>query len=409
MKNIIFITYLNLWSMDKGKGAPSFYKTLEAYIKSGWNVTLINPKYNIGITPNIMGLNTLTFKPVFYPMLKIKRISFFGRLLHSLQGDFQLYSLSKKALNDYEGNALIYSYEVHSVKAGNKLAKKYNVPHVTRFQGTVLFPIKNTLINRIKKYPHFNALSTSADITIMTDDGTKGDVVLKRLKNNSKIVKFWRNGVDLLKTNSLELQDIKDLKQKLNIYHSDKILLTVSRLASWKKVNRAIIALSEICKYRDDVKLVIVGDGDEKENLEKLAKSLSITDKVCFIGAVEQSEVQSYMEIADVFLSLYDLSNVGNPLLEAMSCGKPIVTLNVGDTDSIIKDDYNGILLDVADLDQLPSKIINLLENPSYANNLGSNAKEFAEKEFWSWDERMEAELEIVDKLYQKFYGDNNV
>lgn len=407
MKNIIFITYLNLWSMDKGKGAPSFYKTIDAYIKSGWNVTLINPNYDVGMTPQIDRLNNLTFKPIFVPWLKVKRLSFFGRILHSIQGDYCLYQLGKKAINKYSGSAIVYAYEVNGVKAGKKLSKIFNLPFITRFQGTILAPINDSWINRLKKYPHFGAISTNADITIMTDDGTQGDIVLKRLKNNSDVVKFWRNGVDVLNTNTMSLDKIHMLRQKLQLKESDKILLTVSRLASWKRVDRAITALSIISRNHDNVKLVVVGDGEEKENLKKLAGQLDVIKNVRFVGAIEQLEVRNYLEIADIFLSLYDLSNVGNPLLEAMTCGKPIITLDVGDTRLLIKNNFNGILLDTSDLDSLPTKILSLLDDSKFADMLGDNAKEFAEKEFWSWDDRMNAEINLVTDLYDRYYNIN--
>lgn len=394
--------------MEKGKGAQSFFKTIDAYAKDGWDVILVNPNYKIGETPEINGVVNYNFKPFFFPLTKVKKISFLGRILHSLHGNYILYKIAKNIIEESQGNSCVYAYEVHGARAAKKLANKFGLPLVTRFQGTVLHPIKDNCINRLKKYPHFNALSTNADITIMTDDGTHGDKVLKRLGNQSNTIKFWRNGVDINRSNEVNIDNISEIRKKCDIRENDKVLLTVSRLASWKRLDRSINAMEKLVDIDRNIKLVIVGDGDEKENLMKLAKKLSVTDNVCFIGAVEQSEIKDYMEIADIFLSLYDLSNVGNPLLEAMSCGKPIITLNVGDTSSLIMNNQNGVLLDVNNLDLLPTEIIKILEDQNYAKTLGENAKAYAEREFWSWDERMEAELNIVNKLHQEYYGVNN-
>ncbi len=403
MKNIIFLSYLNIWSMEKEKGAPSFYKTIEAYIKDGWDVTLINPEYNLGVTPELEGLKNITFKPVFYPFVKIKKISFFGRILHVFQGNYMLWQLGKKALKKYNNQAVIYAYEVDGVKAGVKLKDKFNLPFVTRFQGTVLAPIKNNQLNRLKRYPHFQALKTEADITIMTDDGTQGDKVLRNLNNRSKQIKFWKNGVDIDIDEVENKIKVKKLRKDLGLTQSDEVLMTVCRLASWKKVNRAIEALSYVTKERSACKLVIVGDGEEKQTLMELTKKLNLTSNVIFVGSVPQSEVRNYLDLADIFLSLYDLSNVGNPLLEAMSCGKPIITLNVGDTASIIKNEENGILLSVENLDKIPEYINKILDDRNYANKLGDNAKQYAKKHFWSWNERMNAELEVVNELRIKW------
>lgn len=405
MKNIIFLSFLDTWSMGEGKGAPSFYKTIEAYKKEGWNVVLITPKYKSGYIPNFKGVKIITFKPIFFSLTKLRKIGFFGRILHSMQGNYMLYKLCKKALSDFRGEALVYAYEVNGVKAGYKLKEEFGLPFVTRFQGTILTNVKDTLINRLRKYPHFQALETKADLLIMTDDGTQGNKVLDKLNNQSSEIKFWKNGVDI----DLESEDNKMISKKhLGLAPSDRVLMTVSRLASWKKVDRAIKALSVVIKQNKNVKLVIVGDGDEKHNLLSLTEKLGLASNVIFAGAVPQSEIRHYLDLADVFLSLYDLSNVGNPLLEAMTCGKPIITLNVGDTASIIKNGENGILLDLNELEMIPKYIIKLLNEPKLAKKLGDNAKDYARKNFWSWDERMQCEVKIVSDLYEKWVLNKN-
>lgn len=399
MKNIIFLTFLNLWSMEKNKGAPSFYKTIEGYVKDEWNVILISPKSGKGITPKTYGVRNITYKPLFYIFTKIKKISFFGRILNNLYGNHMLYRLGREALKKFDSPAIIYAYEVNGVHAGKRLAEEFALPLVTRFQGTVLAPMENTQMNRLKMYPHFHALETLADITIMTDDGTQGDVVLKRLNNQSTQVLFLKNGVDLSFDAGDNEKATQRIREKLDLSQSDEVLMTVSRLASWKKVSRAIDAFQVVSRERPNCKLVIVGDGDSKEALVKQVQNLGLSFYVIFVGAIPQVEVKNYLEIADIFLSLYDLSNVGNPLLEAMSCGKPIITLNVGDTAKLIKNEENGIILNVDQLDKIPSYIQKLLGDKVYAGEMGRHAKEYAKCNFWTWDERIQAELSVVNTL----------
>lgn len=86
--------------------------------------------------------------------------------------------------------------------------------------------------------------------------------------------------------------------------------------------------------------------------------------------------------MADIFLSVNDLGNVGNPLLEAMVCGKCIVTLNNGDTDRLIHDRENGMLLEMDQLPKLPRVICDLLRNGEMRRELGQKAKESASKHF---------------------------
>lgn len=100
-----------------------------------------------------------------------------------------------------------------------------------------------------------------------------------------------------------------------------------------------------------------------------------------------------------MYLSLYDISNVGNPLLEAMLIGKAIVTLNVGDTKNLISHEKTGLLLSLEEIDKLPQKVIDLLRNPSKTSKLGENAREFALQHFWTWEERIKREIIEVEKL----------
>ncbi len=402
MKRIIFLSFLNVWSMEDGKGAPSFKKTIEAYINAGWNVTLVNPNYCVGTSPVIEGLKNITFNPFFFPYISVKKVGILTRALHSIQGSLQLYLIGKKLINKYQEIDCIYAYEVNAAVAAKKLSEEFGIPLVTRFQGTILAPMKDTMINRLRFYPHFKALSIKANLSIMTDDGTHGDQVLRRLKNKSEIIKFWRNGVDITKSSLVDLEKADLIKEKCNIGVEDKVLLTVSRLASWKRIDRSINALSSIVKINPNIKLVIVGDGDERGNLTKQSEELGLTKSICFVGAVKQSEIEYYMNIADIFISMYDLSNVGNPLLEAMSCGKPIITLDVGDTKSLIKNNSNGILLKKSDINLLPAKVLELLNDNNFSKKIGENAKKTAQQEFWSWDERMDAELKIVYEMLQR-------
>jgi len=99
---------------------------------------------------------------------------------------------------------------------------------------------------------------------------------------------------------------------------------------------------------------------------------------------------------------LNDLSNVGNPLLEAMKCGKCVVTLNTGATAEIIKNDENGILLDIDNINNLPNIIIQLLNDDKSRDRLGHNARKYALEHFQTWDERIQMEIKFVEKLYSK-------
>jgi len=134
----------------------------------------------------------------------------------------------------------------------------------------------------------------------------------------------------------------------------------------------------------------------------KLSASLGVEESVIFKGAIGQKDVSSYMVASDVFLSFYDLSNVGNPLMEAMMCGKPIITLDVGDTKELIRNNENGVLLSMNELHKIPQAMEKLLKDSNFSTSIAKGALATAHTEFWSWEERINAEILIVEEILNK-------
>lgn len=404
-KTIFIYSWSTIWSMKNKSGAPSFFRTIDLYIKKGWDVNLI-------LTDAHNGANEIADNCHVYVMKKWKTDKWISAKMRSkpflLLKMFRYYSYAKEITKhimrqkDVQ-STLFYGYEVHGVPAAEWASKKYKRPLVTRFQGTVATYFKDNLATKIKQYFRLKALKTEADLVIMTDDGTQGLTTLKRLGNPSKNIVFWKNGLDLFeKEYSFSETDRKIMREALGILEGECMLLTVSRLQDWKRVDRAICALAEVVN-RDNpgFKLVIVGDGPARSTLEELATQKNVGDKVVFVGAQEHDRVYDFMSCADIFLSLYDMSNVGNPLLEALTLGKCIVTLTGGDTDKVIQNDYNGVIIEPEDIGKLPEIILNLSQDSSQKQKLEEGAKDYAMKNLYSWSTRMEMEYKKVLELME--------
>jgi glycosyltransferase involved in cell wall biosynthesis len=298
-----------------------------------------------------------------------------------------------------KGIDLLYGYEISGVLAVGGLKRRFGLPQVSRYQGTRLAPLLDSKLELLKKYEHVIALRRPGDLTIMTDDGRLGDEVLRRLNSPIKKLLFLRNGVN--KQMHIPDFDKAGFKAELGLPAEHKLLLAISRLASWKRVDRIINAMSPILAARPETTLLVVGDGEQRTALEAQATQLGVADHVRFIGAIPHREVQRYYAGADVFVSVYDLSNVGNPLLEALSAGKAIVTLNTGGTGRVIEDGYNGILLEPDGLDRLPTKVIELLTDTAHRVQFEQNALAYTQAHLWDWDERMAVEVDEVERLVQ--------
>ena len=399
-KSVLFISALDFWSMGEGKGGPALYKTLIGYAERGWKVYFITGNRPQGVSDNLhKNIHVICFDaPLLKRLIQIRKIGFFARILWWIY--FQITSfIEAQKLHFKEKIDVVYGYEIYGVPVAKLLSKLWGVPVVARFQGTILGYWMKQRLWKLRAWEHVLGLQMPVDLVIMTNDGTQGDQVLKSLGVNMERVRFWMNGVDWELFRSLP--EKTEARNYLQI-DAQRVLLTVSRLVGWKRVERAIQALPEIVRSFPNTILLVVGDGPERKKLERLAKDLGVQDHVRFEGAVPHKEIPKYLAAADIFLSFYDYSNVGNPLLEAMMAGKCIVTLNNGDTGRFIRNGENGILLEYKDLPKLPKVIKELLANEDLRNRLGANARKFAEEHFWSWQERMDAEIQEVSALVER-------
>ena len=398
MRSIVVISELDIWSMGREKGAQSLWHTLLGYADRQWNVFFLTP-YKINTSYQKLHKNIIIESAragFLHKLAHIKKIGFFFRPLWWIYFQIKMFVLGSKTAKNHKID-VFYGYEIMGIPAAKLLSLRFKKPSISRFQGTILKPKMDSILWKLKYWHHYIGLKVPTDLTIMTNDGTQGNKVLSQLNVDMSKVKFWMNGVnkDIYKPDF----NIKAFKKSLAIPEQTRIILSISRLVYWKRVDRIIVAMKKIVPSFPDVKLLIIGDGPEKNKLEKLSTSLLLNEKVRFLGSLPHNQVFDFLNSADLFVSLYDLSNVGNPLLEAMACGQCIVTLNTGDTGIFIQNEHNGILLDLEKIDMLPNIICRLLKDDEKRQLLGKKAKEFAERNFWDWNERMEAEIKAVERL----------
>ena len=408
---ILMVSALEVWALSGQGGAPSLYRTLEGYSRRGHEVhfvsSTIGANHHHGAPqqepPRIKGVHFHLFN---LPSLSETRLPMpnIARRLHQKMRFASLFPMlaARQAAELFRDGAfdLLYGYEVHGVLAQRRLRSRHNLPLVARFQGTIMYPYLNRPQSRLRKYEEVRALSTPADLYIMTDDGTQGDEVLQRLNPGSAgKVCFWRNGLDMGSVRPPEEGEAEEQRARLGLAPDDFVLVTATRLARWKRVDRALDAVQLLRNEGIAARLLVVGDGEERTNLEDQARELGLQELVTFVGAVPQSEVQRYLWAGDVFLSVNELSNVGNPLLEAMVAGRCVLTLDEGDTRDLIRDGETGVLLHSGEPHAIAAALANLARDADQRRRLGATARRVAERAFWSWDQRMDAEIDAVEEL----------
>ncbi len=393
---VLFISDLDLWSMGQDTGGPALSRSLLAYAQAGWKVVFVTGSGKES-GQGLPGVHTVRFgAPWLKRWLHLPKVGAILRALWWLIFQLRSVYLSLRLKREYPF-AVVYGYEIRAVPAAKLLSRLWRIPFVERFQGCIIEagPTGGWL-KYARAWDHWYALRMPADLVIMTDDGTQGDRNLQELGVDMKKVRFWMNGTD--KDEFEVLPSRQEARAHLGLTHRNVILM-LSRLVWWKCVERGIEAFPQVLSECPDTLLLIVGDGVERLKLERLAADLDLTASVRFIGAVSRKQTMEYLAAADIFLSLYTLSNVGNPLLEAMLSGKCIVTLATGDTAKVIKDGVTGVLLSEDNLGPLPKALASLLQDPGRAARLGTKAREHARNHFLSWEERTSMEIAEVTEL----------
>jgi glycosyltransferase involved in cell wall biosynthesis len=141
-----------------------------------------------------------------------------------------------------------------------------------------------------------------------------------------------------------------------------KLMLIVARLEPNKGISYLINALDILKKTRDDFFLEVIGDGSLRKELEDMKNRLELNDFVRFHGALPKPKVAEYMSKCDFFVLPSLFETFGCVLIEAMSCGKPVLATNIGGPDEIITQ-QTGILVEPANSEALKDGIDFMLDN----------------------------------------------
>jgi len=273
---------------------------------------------------------------------------------------------------------------------------------VLRCYGTFLYDAwfaKKDWFTRIKLLGPLMLFKLPFDLLIMTNDGTQGDKVAKWA--GFDMDKFWFriNGVN--KDLKIDGFDSSIVRKEIGISENDHMIMTLGRLTYWKRIDRIINAIPDIQRKFPDIKLVIVGSGELRGELEKQVKKLKLENTVIFMGSITHEQVKYYLNTTDIFIMPNDVTNMCSTLIEALTAGCCVVTRDVGSTAEIVTDDVNAIVLkkEESEAEDFAKAIIGLFNSPERIERLKRNAYEQAMHQFYTWDERMQMEVDELKRL----------
>jgi glycosyltransferase involved in cell wall biosynthesis len=178
---------------------------------------------------------------------------------------------------------------------------------------------------------------------------------------------------------------------------------TVSRLIPQKGIDVLIRAFAQVVRTKPNVSLVVVGDGPERSNLQRLAVELRVSDRITFAGSIRHAEIGSWLSGFDVFALPTYGEGFGLALLEAMAFGKPVVASDVMAIPEILGDERAGVLVPPGNVSALSDAILRLANDSTLRANLGVTAKQRACGEF-----TIDAMVDRTLRIYESVAGVGN-
>jgi len=295
---------------------------------------------------------------------------------------------------------IICGYEGMVTPVARRIADRFRLPLFNRFQGTFLKkPLEDGTAKKLYPY-HLKGTQVPADFYVMENDGTGGLEVLLKLGHPKERILFLLDGIrkDIYRPH-LKKEEVYGPYQ-IPVNENTRIILTLSKLSQWKRHDRVIGAMPEILKSVPDAFLVIAHRGPLRQQLEAYARRLGVADRVVFTGPVPHEEVDRFLNTCDVYVNCNDWSNLSNTVLEALECGRPVVSIDDGSLDGIVTNGENGFLVSLDCIrTELPERIIRILKNDEMARSISAMARRFAEERLIDWEKRMSIEVARIRSL----------
>jgi N-acetyl-alpha-D-glucosaminyl L-malate synthase BshA len=173
----------------------------------------------------------------------------------------------------------------------------------------------------------------------------------------------------------------------------EPLLVHVSNFRPVKRPVDCVEILARVLQKGITTRLVMVGDGSERTNVEHRARCLGIYDKCVFVG--KQPNIVDYLSASDVLLLPSEQESFGLAALEAMACEVPVIASRVGGLPEVVTDGETGFLSEVGDVEKMAADAARLLSDPTLRREMGKRARESAVSRY---------RTDIIIPQYIEFY-----
>jgi N-acetyl-alpha-D-glucosaminyl L-malate synthase BshA len=249
------------------------------------------------------------------------------------------------------------------------LAKKgIALPVITTLHGTDI-----TLIGKDKTYsPVVTFSMEESDVLTAVSENLKEETY--KNFDISKPIEVIYNFVDIARFNKKPVDAFK----KMVAPNGEKIIMHASNFRKLKRVKDVVEIYLRIAS-EIPAKLLLIGDGPERPELEAYTRSSSFCNDIKFLG--KQEQIEDILPIADLFLLPSEYESFGLSALEAMAAEVPVISTNAGGLPEINIDGFSGFMSNVGDVEDMSKKAISILSDPmihqQFKTNAFSQAKRF--------------------------------
>lgn len=171
------------------------------------------------------------------------------------------------------------------------------------------------------------------------------------------------------------------------------VLIHTSNFRQVKRVQDTIRILAEL-KSHIPVRLVLVGDGPERTDTERLARELDVWESVRFLG--KQSAIPDLLRAADLFLLPSQSESFGLSALEAMSCGLPVIGTNIGGIPEVVVHGETGFVAEVGDVQRMARYVLDLYQNKKKYSAFSKRSRELVVEKF---------DIDLIVPMYEQLYN----
>jgi N-acetyl-alpha-D-glucosaminyl L-malate synthase BshA len=225
-----------------------------------------------------------------------------------------------------------------------------DIPFITTLHGTDI-----TLVGRDPTYAPVVTFSINESDAITAVSNNLREDTLRSFKIEKEITVI-PNFVDIKRFHQTD----KDHFKQMLAPHNERILVHVSNFRAVKRV-KDVISIFEKIKKEIPSKLLMIGDGPDRQNAEDLAREMGIYNDVRFLG--KQEQISEILSIADLFILPSQTESFGLSALEAMACNVPLISTNAGGLPEINIEGKTGFLSDVGDIESMAKNAIYILSD----------------------------------------------